>query len=386
MLELLAGTGVGLSLDDFGAGYSSLCYLNVFPFDTLKVDRALVNTSSKSGSGSAILRSIVALAHELGKKVVAEGVESEDDIGLLRTIGCEYAQGFFYGGPVSQREVLQSLKSLRKADRRLRRSTMFRIRNRPADDTGDEIAAAESARPVAVPARRRAKSQPKSEPAAPPAMPQARLRPQPPPQPRQSAAPPSNPQSARVAEAAARLQAMFGSQNTAPPIPSVPFNGAAPERQALPPHMRPQTPSGDSPISSLLQQMRGGPSAEPQSFVQHDQHHAAGHDAHANGHVGPRDHPAQSFNGHTPPPLGQTWSAGDAGEAGAASSSLPPPIAAALKPMTGEAIQTVTAAQLATLPPAIARSLALLAGVPAAAEPPPMPIPPVDETEPPPRG
>ena len=84
VLRQLADAGAGLSLDDFGTGYSSLSYLNQFSFDTIKVDRAFLHASGENGTGSVILRSIVALAHELGKKVVIEGVETEDDVSLLR--------------------------------------------------------------------------------------------------------------------------------------------------------------------------------------------------------------------------------------------------------------------------------------------------------------
>lgn len=134
VLENLAATGAVLALDDFGAGYSSLCYLNLFPFSTIKIDRALVHMSSQTGSSTAILRSVVALAHELGKSVVAEGVEVEEDVGLLRSIGCEFAQGFFYGKPASAREVMQILKAERKQERRLKRSGLFRLKSRRVDE------------------------------------------------------------------------------------------------------------------------------------------------------------------------------------------------------------------------------------------------------------
>ena len=117
VLEQLADAGAGLSLDDFGTGYSSLSYLNQFSFDTIKVDRAFLQARGQNGSGAVILRSIVALAHELGKKVVAEGVETEDDVAFLRSIGCEYAQGHYYGEPMSEREALQLLKVVRRAER-----------------------------------------------------------------------------------------------------------------------------------------------------------------------------------------------------------------------------------------------------------------------------
>src|SRR5262249_2849837 len=127
ILEWLRGAGAELALDDFGTGYSSLAYLQRFPFDTIKIDRALVqSSSSNNGAGSAIVRSIVALAHELGKKVVAEGVETPEDAGYLRSIGCQYAQGFYYGEPMSDRDVLQLLKMVRKAEHKLRPRGFFR--------------------------------------------------------------------------------------------------------------------------------------------------------------------------------------------------------------------------------------------------------------------
>ncbi len=126
VLEWLRSAGAGLSLDDFGTGYSSLAYLQRFPFDTIKIDRDLVQSATSDPAGTAIVRSIVALAHELGKKVVGEGVEVDTDAGFLRTIGCEYAQGFYYGEPMTERDVLQLLKVIRKSERRLQRRGFFR--------------------------------------------------------------------------------------------------------------------------------------------------------------------------------------------------------------------------------------------------------------------
>ena len=102
VLKVLRGSGVELALDDFGTGYSSLAYLNRFPFDTIKINRELVR-SSGSASGAAIMRSMVALAHELSKTVVAEGVERADEATFLRSIGCEYAQGYHFGEPIPTR-------------------------------------------------------------------------------------------------------------------------------------------------------------------------------------------------------------------------------------------------------------------------------------------
>ncbi len=129
ILEWLRGAGAELALDDFGTGYSSLAYLQRFPFDTIKIDRALVQSSGESGgAGSAIVRSIVALGHELGKNVVAEGVETPEDVGFLRSINCQYAQGFYYGEPMSDRDVLQLLKMVRTAEHKLRPRGLFRAK------------------------------------------------------------------------------------------------------------------------------------------------------------------------------------------------------------------------------------------------------------------
>lgn len=127
VLESLRGAGAELALDDFGTGYSSLAYLQRFPFDTIKIDRELVRGSS-SPQGAAIMRSIVALAHELGKRVVAEGVEEHDEAAFLRSIGCEYAQGYHFGEPMPERDVLQLLKMIRKSERKMQPRGFFKAK------------------------------------------------------------------------------------------------------------------------------------------------------------------------------------------------------------------------------------------------------------------
>ncbi len=126
ILELLREVGVHLALDDFGTGYSSLAYLNRFPFDTIKIDKAIVQASSERESNAIIVRSIVALAGELNKKIVAEGVETIEDAAFLRSIGCHFAQGFHYGEPMTDADVMRLLKLIRKADRRMRRRGLVR--------------------------------------------------------------------------------------------------------------------------------------------------------------------------------------------------------------------------------------------------------------------
>ena len=93
--------GVRLALDDFGTGYSSLGYLKKAPFDKIKIDQSFVRgAASKTSRNSAIIRAIVTLAESLQMDTCAEGVETHDDLNLIRELGCSHIQGYIFGKPV----------------------------------------------------------------------------------------------------------------------------------------------------------------------------------------------------------------------------------------------------------------------------------------------
>ncbi|MGB7035530.1 MAG: bifunctional diguanylate cyclase/phosphodiesterase [Xanthobacteraceae bacterium] len=108
-LEALRRLGVSTALDDFGTGYSSLNYLQKFPFDRLKIDRSFVASLGTAGNAGAIIQSIVTLGHALGMKVLAEGVETNEQRVLLRLAGCDEMQGFLFAKAVPAASIDQIL-------------------------------------------------------------------------------------------------------------------------------------------------------------------------------------------------------------------------------------------------------------------------------------
>lgn len=105
MLKELKDLGIKLSLDDFGTGYSSLSYLKRFPFDKVKIDQSFVHDITTSQSDNVLVKVIVAMAHGLGLKVTAEGVETEAQCEILRTHVCDEIQGYFFSKPVSAQAI-----------------------------------------------------------------------------------------------------------------------------------------------------------------------------------------------------------------------------------------------------------------------------------------
>ena len=118
--------GVRLSMDDFGTGYSSLSYLRRFPLDTLKIDRSFVSEMEDTSESRAIVQMILSLGRSLGMEMVAEGVETAEQVSLLRSLGCEYAQGYFFSKPTDQEGMAEVLLKSRGCAYRLQQQTVLR--------------------------------------------------------------------------------------------------------------------------------------------------------------------------------------------------------------------------------------------------------------------
>ena len=112
LLNKLKSLNLQLGIDDFGTGYSSLSYLNNFPTDTLKVDKSFVGQMEieENGTNTSIVRTIINLAHLLGMDVIAEGIETKEQLEKLRFLGCEYGQGYFFAKPLPAAEAEELLE------------------------------------------------------------------------------------------------------------------------------------------------------------------------------------------------------------------------------------------------------------------------------------
>ena len=112
-LDRLKKMDIQLEIDDFGTGYSSLSYLQRLPFHILKIDRSFVSDLS-SGKGSLdIVKAILQLAHSFRMEVIAEGVETEEQLSCLRELGCDYLQGYLFSQPVCAAEAERLYRSSR---------------------------------------------------------------------------------------------------------------------------------------------------------------------------------------------------------------------------------------------------------------------------------
>jgi EAL domain-containing protein (putative c-di-GMP-specific phosphodiesterase class I) len=107
VLEELRAIGVKLAIDDFGTGYSSLSCLQDYPLEILKIDRSFVNRMRQGDDGLQMVQTIINLARSLRMKVVAEGVESPDELALLKSMGCDLGQGYLFSKPVPENVMRQ---------------------------------------------------------------------------------------------------------------------------------------------------------------------------------------------------------------------------------------------------------------------------------------
>ncbi|MFA6506758.1 MAG: EAL domain-containing protein, partial [Treponemataceae bacterium] len=116
VIERLADEGISFKLDDFGTGYSSLGYLDRIPFDTVKIDRSFIERIDEyrenSSASGGIVKGIISLSHELGKKVVAEGIETAVQAETLKSYGCDFAQGYLFGKPIDADALTVTLMRL----------------------------------------------------------------------------------------------------------------------------------------------------------------------------------------------------------------------------------------------------------------------------------
>jgi diguanylate cyclase (GGDEF)-like protein/PAS domain S-box-containing protein len=111
LLHSLTNGGYAISIDDFGTGYSSLSYLARFPLSTLKVDKTFVDNIESKSSSLAIVQAIISMAHGIGVKAIAEGVEKKSQLEILRKLGCDQLQGYIFSKPLPEKEIAELLKS-----------------------------------------------------------------------------------------------------------------------------------------------------------------------------------------------------------------------------------------------------------------------------------
>ncbi len=139
ILTRIANLGVRIACDDFGTGYSSLSNLRNLPFSTLKIDRAFVDTGPDDAAAAIILESIVRMAHGLGMDIVAEGIETQEQMRRMANLGCDMGQGWLIGAPVSARRVMEAFTgaSLTPSAKSRFRAILERLAGAPGDTHED---------------------------------------------------------------------------------------------------------------------------------------------------------------------------------------------------------------------------------------------------------
>ena len=110
ILEQLRSVGVQVAIDDFRSGYSSLSYLQDLPFDRIKIDKSFIRLIGRGSNSEKICRTIIKMAHELGKLAIAEGVETREQADFLIQNGCDSVQGYYYSHPLPQQEFLEFIE------------------------------------------------------------------------------------------------------------------------------------------------------------------------------------------------------------------------------------------------------------------------------------
>ncbi|MGZ9109029.1 MAG: EAL domain-containing protein [Micavibrio sp.] len=110
-LEMCRKAGMGIAIDDFGTGYSSLSYLYYFPIDTLKIDQSFVRAMRRDAKSLELVKSIIGLGKNMNMTIIAEGVEELEEGQILRSLGCDSAQGYFFAKPLPEKDVIDLLKN-----------------------------------------------------------------------------------------------------------------------------------------------------------------------------------------------------------------------------------------------------------------------------------
>jgi diguanylate cyclase (GGDEF)-like protein len=130
ILEQLSVMGVLVSVDDFGTGYSSMSYLRRLPIDKLKIDRSFINEIATRSDDASIVRAIVLLAHSLNLKVVAEGVETGEQLAFLKSVGCDQYQGYYFSKALAPVEFEVLMRAQRSAEAELTQADMLRTHSK----------------------------------------------------------------------------------------------------------------------------------------------------------------------------------------------------------------------------------------------------------------